>query len=339
MRILRFSIAPLLIAILSACSEVPAALRSSGTAADAIAGLFWFFTIVTAAAWLLVVLALVMALVRRRSLDARDIELAPPNGRGNAIASWIVTIASAVTAIILVVLTIESFWTGKSLADLARDPPLTIEVTGWQWWWDVTYEDPDASRTLTTANEIHVPVGRPVRLKLSAGDVIHSFWVPELAGKEDLIPGHQNYLTLIANTPGVYRGQCAEFCGLQHAHMGLRVIVEPADVFAAWYARELKAAAEPSNDEARRGRQVFMSQPCVMCHAIRGTQAGGRAGPDLTHVASRLTIAAGTLPTTRGSLAAWIADPQSTKPGTKMPLTGLSADDLNAVVAYLEGLK
>lgn len=326
-------------AVLGGCSRLPAALEAKGRAAEQIAGLFWLFTAVMAVVWLLVVVGLAVALLRRRSQTERTAVLVPLDSRSDRIATRVIEGAVALTAVILVILTAASYFTGKSLADLGRNEPLTVRITGWQWWWSVTYESGEASRTLTTANEIHLPADKPVLLKLGAGDVIHSFWVPEIAGKEDLIPGRENYLRIIATVPGVYRGQCAEFCGLQHAHMGLRVIVEPEQQFDAWYEAELKPANLPATGEARRGRDVFLARPCVMCHTIRGTSAASRAGPDLTHIASRLYLAAETLPNTRGSLGAWIADPQSTKPGAKMPLTDLSADELNAVIAYLEGLR
>jgi cytochrome c oxidase subunit 2 len=182
-------------------------------------------------------------------------------------------------------------------------------------------------------------VGRNVRLELESADVIHSFWVPSLAGKQDLVPGRHNGLTIRAERPGVYRGQCAEFCGLQHAHMALLVIAEePAD-FANWLAAQSRQASIPAEAEAAAGQQLFLSRPCASCHAIRGTSAAGTAGPDLTHVGSRRTIGAGLFETTRGSLAAWIADPQTLKPGNNMPMVPLSGDELRAISAYMASLR
>jgi cytochrome c oxidase subunit 2 len=324
---------------LTGCTNGPSALEPKGTAAERIADLFWLFTGVSGAVWLLVVIGLVIALLRRRSPAQRSSAIVPLEPRREHITRRVVEILVGITAVILVILTAASYFTGKSLANLVQKEPLTIQVTGWQWWWDITYENAEPSRVVTTANEIHIPVDKPIMLKLAAGDVIHSFWVPELAGKEDLIPGRENYLRIVATKPGIYRGQCAEFCGLQHAHMGLRVIVDTPDKFNAWYDAQLKPANQPATEEARRGRNAFLSRPCVMCHSIRGTTAASRAGPDLTHVASRLYIAAETLPNTRGSLGAWIADPQGVKPGAKMPITDLSADELNAIIAYLEVLR
>jgi cytochrome c oxidase subunit 2 len=203
----------------------------------------------------------------------------------------------------------------------------------------VEYRDSLPQHWVTTANEIHVPVGKPVVLELVASDVIHSFWVPNLAGKRDMISGQENSLWLRADSAGVYRGQCAEFCGYQHAKMAFQVIAESPDRFAQWLVQQRDTAATPTDSLARHGQQVFLSNQCVMCHAISGTPAGSRIGPDLTHFASRRTIAAGSLPNTLGNLMGWIADPQTIKPGSRMPATSLSSQDLAAVVAYLETLK
>jgi cytochrome c oxidase subunit 2 len=203
----------------------------------------------------------------------------------------------------------------------------------------VEYEHPSADQRFTTANEIHVPVGRPVLLKLTSSDVIHSFWVPSLTGKMDLVTGRENLLRIEAERPGVYRGQCAEYCGLQHAHMAILVVADPPEAFEAWRAGQVAAAAEPEDPLRKQGRDAFLSGPCVMCHAIRGTNAGGHVAPDLTHVGSRRTIAAGVLPRSRGSLAAWLVDPQGIKPGAHMPLMKLDPGEANAIAAYLDGLK
>jgi cytochrome c oxidase subunit 2 len=191
----------------------------------------------------------------------------------------------------------------------------------------------------TSPNELHIPVGVPIVLNVQSRDVIHSFWVPNLHGKRDLIPGETTRIWIQADTPGVYRGQCAEFCGHQHSNMSFFVVAEPMDAFQAWLQQQRRPAQEPTTDVQRRGREVFLQSPCVSCHTVRGTDAGSRFGPDLTHVAGRLAIAAGTLPNTRGHLAGWIADPQSVKPGTRMPPNGLSADDLQAVLSYVRSLR
>jgi cytochrome c oxidase subunit 2 len=194
-------------------------------------------------------------------------------------------------------------------------------------------------RRFTTANEIHVPVGRPVSLELRAQDVIHSFWVPNLAGKKDLLPGYVQSAWFRADRAGTYRGQCAEFCGAQHAKMGLVVIADPPARYEAWASQSRKPASPPVDAVQRQGEVVFLSGSCAMCHTIAGTRAGSRTGPDLTHVGSRLTLAAGTLPNTPENLARWITDPQRVKPGTRMPATQLPPRDLAALVMYLEALK
>ena len=190
-----------------------------------------------------------------------------------------------------------------------------------------------------TANELHIPVGRPVVVKLQSPDVIHSLWVPNLAGKKDLIPGRTTALRLRADQPGIYRGQCAEFCGFQHAKMALLVIAEHPEEYERWAQSQRESARMPESDLAKRGQRVFLTAPCVMCHAIQGTPANGKTGPDLTHVASRRTLAAATVPNTRGYLAGWIVDPQHIKPGTNMPAITLAPDDLQALLAYLESLR
>ena len=254
-------------------------------------------------------------------------------------AGWVIVAGAAITTVVLLVLTVVSAVQGHAIAALRGGDRLKIRVTGHQWWWEVTYDHTVASQQVTTANEIHIPVGRRVQFHLTSGDVIHSFWVPNLHGKTDLLPGEVTTEWLRADRPGKYRGQCAEFCGVQHAHMAFLVIAEPQAEFDRWYAQQLQPAREPQSDMQRRGRDLFVTQACVMCHTVRGTIAGARYGPDLTHIASRQTIAAGTLPFTRGHLAGWISDPQSAKPGNNMPAVSLKPDELQAIVSYLETLQ
>ncbi|HEX2163217.1 MAG TPA: c-type cytochrome, partial [Thermoanaerobaculia bacterium] len=250
-----------------------------------------------------------------------------------------VAAAAGVTLLVLVGFLLASVATGDRLAAPPSGEPLRVQVTGWQWWWDVRYPGAMAADEVRTANELHLPLGRPVRIELSSADVIHSFWVPRLHGKRDLLPGRPLLLHLTPSVAGVFDGQCAEMCGLQHAHMRLRVVVEPEEELEAWLAAQRRAAAPPASPLARRGQRVFLSSPCVLCHTVRGTAAGGRTGPDLTHLASRSTIAAGTLPNTRGHLAGWVIDSQSVKPGNAMPPIGLAGPELQALLAYLEGLE
>ncbi|MER9653576.1 cytochrome c oxidase subunit II [Mesorhizobium sp. M0152] len=326
------------ILVLSGCSDWQSSLHAHGANARAILDLIWSFGAVAAITWLLVMLALTMALFHHRRVQA-----APPPLRidshqerrfGRAVGSGV-----ASTVLVLAALTITSFFAGKSIASLSGKETLTVRITGHQWWWEIRYPNDDPSRTIVTANEIHLPFGEPVKVELDSTDVIHSFWVPSLAGKRDLIPGRPSELTLVADKPGTYRGQCAEFCGYQHAHMAITVVAENREAFDAWRSRQDAVAVAPAGDEERRGQRAFLSTGCALCHTVRGTAASGTIGPDLTHLASRRALAADTLAMTPGALAAWIADPQSTKPGAKMPRIDLSADDLNAVVTYLGSLE
>lgn len=318
------------------CRGAQSALDTHGPNAGQIESLIWFFVYICTVVWVLVMIGLAVAVLRRRRTAHTDpLEERP---RADRTATYAVSGLIAVTAIILFVLTGASFLTGKKLADLDGDG-VTLRITGQQWWWQATYESDQPSRVLTVANEIHVPVGEKVTLKLTSADVIHSFWVPSLAGKTDLIPRRTNTQTFVADRPGVYRGQCAEFCGFQHAHMGLLVIAQPRAEYDAWYAAQLKPAEPPTEPERQRGQEVFTSSACLMCHQVRGTSAAGRVAPDLTHVGGQQAIAAGTLPMTRDNLLRWISDPHAIKPGVNMPRTDLSAEDLGAVASYLAGLK
>jgi cytochrome c oxidase subunit 2 len=250
-----------------------------------------------------------------------------------------VIVATAATTIILFVFLVLDLSVGRAITRNPGPEALQVRVTGHQWWWEVQYRDSLPQNWATTANEIHVPVGRPVVFELRSTDVIHSLWPPNLNGKRDLIPGNENSIWFQADSAGVYRGQCAEFCGHQHAKMGFLVIAEPQDSFRTWLAAQRDTAMTPTDSIALRGQEVFLSSSCVMCHTIAGTPAGSRIGPDLTHLASRRTIAAGTLPNTRGNLAGWIVNPQAIKPGVRMPSTRLDSDDLQALLTYLETLK
>jgi cytochrome c oxidase subunit 2 len=245
----------------------------------------------------------------------------------------------AVSTIILFGLLVSSVAVGKATSDLDPRDGITIKITGLQWWWRVEYVHSNPQQYVTTANEIHVPVGRPITAVLTGADVIHSFWAPNLHGKRDAIPGQQNSVVFRVDKPGVYRGPCAEFCGLQHAHMAFFVIAEPQEQFDAWYSNQVKAAVEPQTPEQIHGRQVFLSHACVLCHTIRGTEAGARVGPDLTHLKSRATIAAGTLHNERGQLGGWISNAQSIKQGIRMPPNPLAPEELSALLGYLESLK
>jgi cytochrome c oxidase subunit 2 len=286
--------------------------------------------------WILVVVAMIVAIKRRDSTrDATSHEASAGNERK---ARTAVGAALIVTAIVLVAFLSYDFAAGRALGQHPASA-LTIEVTGHQWWWEVQYESSDVSQRLVTANEIHVPVGQMVQFRLRAADVIHSFWAPNLNGKRDLIPGYSSTLWFKADTAGVYRGQCAEFCGLEHAKMAFYVVAETPENFAAWRSEAGTPHGPPADPGAVNGQRVFMSSGCPLCHSIAGTDARGTVGPTLSHLKSRSTIAAGTLPNTRANLASWIADPAAIKPGVRMPAFPLKPVERDAIVAYLETLK
>ncbi|MEK0085199.1 cytochrome c oxidase subunit II [Benzoatithermus flavus] len=314
------------------------ALHPAGPQALHIERLIWLFTGISAFVLLAVTVALLWAVFRRRERRDLAAEPRPPELRERRLGR-VVGAAVALTVVLLFVLLTASFATDRRLLDLEGREQLTVHVIGHQWWWEIRYAHGEPARRVITANELHIPVGVPVRIELTSPDVIHSFWVPNLHGKQDLIPGSSNAITIEADRPGTYRGQCAEFCGLQHAFMAFLVVAEPEETFDAWYERQLAPAREPGNDQARRGREVFLRSACVMCHRIRGTSASATYGPDLTHLKSRQILAAGAVPDTRGHLAAWIADPQGIKPGARMPITALPPPDFQALLAYLETLE
>ena len=306
------------------------ALYPVGPQSGHIFNLWWFLFWLALVAWAVTMTFAAFAVLRRRR---------EPASAGALTRS--VALAGGVTVLLLLAILIVSVSTGSLLSARSFPPSdaISIDVIGHQWWWEVQYEYSPASDQVTTANEIHVPVGKPVILKTTSNDVIHSFWIPNLYGKIDAIPNHSNLIWFRADKPGVYRGQCAEFCGLQHAHMGLLVIADPPAKFESWLAAQRASAATPTDDTLRAGQQVFLNGPCVLCHTIRGTTAAARVGPDLTHLASRMTIAAATLDNNRGNLGGWIADSQRIKPGNLMPPVNLPGTEMQPLLAYLESLK
>ncbi|TFI58879.1 cytochrome c oxidase subunit II [Sphingomonas parva] len=326
----------------SACSVdgIQSVGGRDGQGGAAIADLFGIFLVATLLFAAVVAAFLGAAALRRRGRRADGIEDPEGSGTERPLKTGLIVWIAAV-AIGLFGLTLASHLTDRSMARALPDPAsaLRIEIVANQWWWDVRYHFRDPSRDVRTANELHLPAGVPAHVTLKSNDVIHSFWVPNLAGKQDLIPGRITDLMLIPRKTGVYRGQCAEFCGMQHAHMALDVTVEPREAFERWRAHNAAPAVPPTNALTRAGYDYFTTRECSTCHAIAGTPASGQVAPDLTHFASRRSIAAGTLPMSRGHIYAWIADPQGPKPGNAMPYIGLEADELHAVAAYLESLK
>ena len=311
-------------------------LDPAGPQAARIAGLWWVALGLATVVYVLVIGALAYAVLRRRrgeSLTADE-----RRAHDHTLTTWVAG-ATGVTVLTLLAYLVMDLGTGRALAATATGDTLGIIVTGRQWWWEIEYEHPDPSRRVRTANELHIPVGRPVLIKTRSADVIHSFWVPNLHGKRDNIPGYTRPLWIQADRPGVYRGECAEFCGHQHAKMGMQVIAMPQDEFAEWYEAQLQPSRAPSDSIARAGLDVFLNKPCIVCHTIRGTAARGETAPDLTHLASRRTIAAGTLPNTRGHLGGWVVDPQQIKPGVKMPPNSFSPSELEALLTYLRSLR
>jgi cytochrome c oxidase subunit 2 len=331
---------PLLLLPLAAGCEHAARNRSAfepaGPAARILAALGWpvciGFVVVAAVMWGL----LAYAALRKTGSFA---EHAPIESEGGL--SWVLIGGFVVPGVV---------FTGLFVATIGvmRVFPLEhgikgraeIRVTGQQWWWRVDYLDDGPQSYFQTANEIHIPVGRPVELELDTRDVIHSFWVPRLHGKVDLVPGVANHIRIQADAPGIYPGECAEFCGLEHTMMRFVVVAEPKEAYDKWKAHQREPAAIPSDPAALRGQRLFMGGPCPMCHAVRGTEALAGYGPNLTHFGSRKTLAAGWMTNELAPLHAWIANAQSVKPGAKMPtLTFFHGEELRDLAAYLEALK
>ncbi|MFT3789339.1 MAG: cytochrome c oxidase subunit II [Tepidisphaeraceae bacterium] len=316
------------------------ALAPTGRQALLIDNLWWQFFAITGTVYLLVMLVLLGVAKRSRRDDvaATDPTLSdPPRDRK---LTRVVTTLVAITAVILFGLMLSDFFTGRRYHALSATTDLHLKLTGRQWWWEVQYLDAgNPSNQVTTANEIVLPIGATVRIDLDARDVIHSLYIPSLAGKKDLIPGHPTSVWIRPDQVGTFEGQCYEFCGLAHAKMRLLVRVVSQEEYDAWHKNELADAVEPTTDLQKRGRDVFLSSTCVMCHTVLGTPAQGMVGPNLTHIGGRSTLAAASLPNDEAHLSAWIVNPQATKPGVRMPQHQFNDDDLHAMTAYLEALK
>jgi cytochrome c oxidase subunit II len=314
---------------LGGCVGVQSALAPDGPEAERVALLFWAMTLGAAlilAGLIFLVLAAMFGNQRWRATLATD-KIIVFGG-----VMFPVVVLTALLGYELLVM-------GAKAVSSRDDGSLRIAVVGEQWWWRVRYTAPDGRR-IESANEIRIPVGRPVTLELSASDVIHSLWIPKLAGKLDMIPGRTTYLRIVANTPGISRGQCAEYCGGAHALMSLFVVAMGENEFDSWLIAESAPARTSDASEVMAGARVFQQSGCAACHAVRGTGATGQIGPDLTHVGSRISLGAATLPNDADAMARWIRDNQHLKPENKMPPYRIFLEsELTSLAAYLASLK
>jgi cytochrome c oxidase subunit 2 len=319
-----------ILAACAGCSSGSGVLDGRGQEAKRVASDWWLMFGLATAVYVIVAGLVIFAVARGRRRAAR--EGAPDESETSRLDTGFVVVGGIlIPVLILAVLAVVTVTTTNGVRN-ADAGAVRITVTGKRWWWDVQY-----AHGVRSANEIHIPVGRQVDLTLLSDNVIHSFWVPQLAGKVDMIPGQPNHLRLTAERAGSYRGQCAEFCGIQHAHMIFHVIAQPPAEFDRWLARRTSSAgSQPESDEAAQGQRIFQRESCAGCHTVAGTSAQGRIGPDLSDFGTRRTIAAGTLPNDRTNLAKWIRDPQKVKPGNLMPPSHLSEADVQRLVAYLE---
>lgn len=341
------SITALCAAVVSGCSTPQDYLHTAGPAARGLAALGWFTLVVFSAATVVVWALIAWVSVRRSgTLD----EHAPIDVNGGQ--RWILIGGFAIPVAVLAIVFISMLQTLKAypMACLDASTPGSdsvcvvgvprIRVMGQQWWFEAQYLFDPPAGDFTAPTEIHIPVGRPVDIELETRDVIHSFWIPKLHGKVDLVPGLVNRIRIQADRPGLYQGECGEYCGAQHAHMRLQVVAQQPDEFEAWLQGQRATSAEPQSAEATAGREIFERSPCVACHTVRGTVAHGQVGPDLTHVASRSYIAGGMLVNNTANLEAWVTHAQSLKPGSRMPdITAFTGRQLRALVAYLQTLK
>ena len=312
-------------------------LSGSGARAYPVVQLTWAVIGISIAVMVIIALLVLVACLKRKPPAPSTPDGKAPIGREGPGLEWIY-IGTGLSTLVLLVVSVWTMMTINAVATPPNQPGLTIEVHGRQWWWEALYVSDQPSKMFRTADDIHIPVGIPVQLNLIGDDVIHSFWVPALSGKMDTVPGQTNTLWIEADKPGVYRGQCTEYCGQQHAHMGFTVTADPPEAFQAWWAHQLEPAPEPANSQVAQGQAVFVTR-CGACHAVRGSAAGGRVGPDLSHLKQRASLAAATLPNNSAQLSAWIADPQHIKPGSYMPRLDISGPDLASIRSYLDTLK
>ncbi|MGC1869759.1 MAG: cytochrome c oxidase subunit II [Acidobacteriaceae bacterium] len=340
------SIASLL--ALTGCRVALSTFNPHGPAAHRIADLSWIMTILFLVISLVMWILFAYAFYRRRGSLAEHEPVESGGGEMWIAIGGLVIPFIVLTALFVAGLSLLSDFPirgagsrrGLGRAEMAQSMKPDILVIGHQWWWEIRYLNDDPAKEFTTANELHLPAGRPVNIELKSADVIHSFWIPALDGKMDMIPGQPNYLRLIASQPGTYAGQCATFCGAQHALMRLIAVVQTPANYQAWLDNQLKPGAVPTTPEAKAGEEIFVNGPCALCHAVRGTGAGGVIGPDLTHIGSRKMLASDVYDNNNAYLEAWIINAQSLKPKCEMPnLPQFSGVQLNELVAYLRQLK
>jgi cytochrome c oxidase subunit 2 len=323
--------------VLGGCGRTPMSyLTTNGPAADAAARLGWGLISLSIAVIVIIFGLLLSALFRHRPTPPSGVKALGPIGRKGTGLSFIY-VGTGFSTLVLFVFVVWSLEALGTVANPSESPGLTVQVTGHQFWWEVRYIDA-GGRGFLTADEIHIPVGAPVRVELSSADVIHSFWVPKLVGKTQMIPGQTNVTWMQADTAGNYRGECTQLCGLQHAHMAMVVIAEPSAAFTAWWNRQLMPPASAKTQLVADGERIFQLR-CASCHAVRGTNAGGLVGPNLSHLAGRETLGAATIPNDPDHLAHWVNNTQDVKPGNTMPTIELEQSDQSAVVAYLETLE
>jgi len=317
--------------------QTPSSLDTQGPGAARIAGLWWVMLGFGVLITILVFVLLTAAILRRRRATSET----PPDTNEKIGIGWLIWGGIVLPLVVLSVVFVLTIGVLAVVNNPQGQPAMTIKVIARRWWWQVDYPD----KGVTTANELHIVTGVPVEIQLESADVIHSFWVPQLTGKMDAIPAKPNRLSIQADNAGVYRGECAEFCGLQHAHMGFMVVAQSQNDFDQWISTQQQPAPPAQEDLVVRGQQVFLSAGCAFCHTVNGLDDKGvdaskvDLGPDLTHLSSRLTIAGASLTNTRGNLAGWIVDAQHVKPGSLMPPMYLQSQDLQALLAYLETLK
>jgi cytochrome c oxidase subunit 2 len=346
LRRLASSAAGLMLISLTGCTSVQSPFETHGPAAQRIAGLSWFMTILFLVVSVIMWALLGFAFYKRRGTLA---EHGPIDERGGEM--WIAIGGAAIPLLILTLLfvlglqllrdfPIHGMHGGAMHAEMQQSMKPDIQIIGHQWWWEIHYLNDDVSKDVTTANELHLPIGRDVNIEVETHDVMHSFWIPALHGKVDLVPGMKNYIRLQASEPGSYTGQCAEYCGAEHARMRLLAVAQQPDEYQAWLEGQRTPGAQPTTPEAVEGEKIFLAGPCSMCHTVRGTLAGGAVAPDLTHIGSRRMIASDVYQNNNAYLEAWVTHAQSLKPEAQMPnLTQFSGEQLQDLVAYLRQLQ